>query len=94
MNNATMVSDEPTDSEQNLRLLAWERKNRREDMVAEKRMKIFFVVVFVILLTLIVYALTHVRKRPGLVEKGPTVACRWNAGHPILIRERKYLEPA
>jgi hypothetical protein len=80
MNNATIGSDKPTDSEQNLRWLAWERKNRQADRIAEKRMKIFFVVVFVVLLTLIVYALAHVRKQPGLVDKGPTVACRWNAG--------------
>jgi heme/copper-type cytochrome/quinol oxidase subunit 2 len=80
MNNATIGSYKPADPEQNLRWLAWESKNRQIDRIAENRMRIFFVVVFVILLTLMVYALAHVRKQAGPVEKGPTVACRWNAG--------------
>jgi hypothetical protein len=59
--------------------LAWEKKKRQEDRIAEKRMKILSAVVFLILLTSVVYALAHHRKQPGVVEKGPTAACRWNA---------------
>jgi hypothetical protein len=54
MNNATTGSDKLADPEQNLRWLAWESKNRQIDRIAENRMRIFFVVVFVILLTLMV----------------------------------------
>ena len=75
-----VLSERPPDSEQNLRWLAWERKNRREDRMAEKRVKLVFGVVGVILLILIGRALTELRGRPSLVEKGSTVACGQTTG--------------
>ena len=77
MNETMLLSDQPRDSEQDLRWLAWQKKNRLEDRIAEKRMKAFFVVVFAILLTWMVYALTQAGRQTDLAEKGPTVACRW-----------------
>ena len=50
MDNATILSERQHDSGQNLRWLAWERKNRRGDRIAERRMKLVFAVVGVILL--------------------------------------------
>jgi len=73
------------DSDENLRWLAWEEKNRRKDRIAEKRMKIVFVVVGVILLILILYTLRRGSKRPNLVEKGPTVACQWRTGSDAIL---------
>jgi len=70
MDNAMTLSDKSHDSEQNLRWLEWERKNRREDRIAEKRMTIVFVLVGVILLILILYALRQVRERPNSVNCG------------------------
>jgi uncharacterized membrane protein YvbJ len=71
------LSEKSHDSEQNSRWLAWERKNRRGDRVAEKRMTLVFVVVGVILLILLLYVLRQVSERPNLVKKGPTAACQW-----------------
>lgn len=68
------LSEKSHGSKENLRWLAWERKNRHEDRIAEKRMKLVFVFAGVILLMLMVYAMTRVRKGPGAVEKGPIVA--------------------
>jgi hypothetical protein len=62
---------------QDARWLAWERKNRREDRIAEKRMKLVFVVVGVILLILILRALPKASQQRDLVGKGSTVACLW-----------------
>jgi hypothetical protein len=76
------LSENSRDSEQDLRWLAWEEKNRRADRIVEKRMKLVFVVVSVILLLLIVYASLQVRKRPDVVKKGPAVACQWTAAIP------------
>ncbi len=80
MDNAMILSERSHDSRQNLRWLAWEKKNRRGDRIADKRMKLVFAVVAVILLILIAHALTQVNVRPSFVEKGPSVACRWTTG--------------
>jgi hypothetical protein len=69
---AMTLSEKSHDSEQGLRWLAWERKNRLKDRIAEKRMTLVFVLVGVILLILILYAVRQVSD-----EKGPTVACQW-----------------
>lgn len=75
MDSATIFSEKQHDSRQNLRWLAWERKNRRGDRIAERRMKVVFAAVGVILLmVLIAYALSDVSEPRGRVEKGPTVA--------------------
>ena len=65
------------DSLQDARWLAWERKNGRENRIAEKRMKFVFVVVGVILLILILRALPKASQQRDLVRKGSTVACLW-----------------
>lgn len=44
------ISENLYDSEQNLRWRAWENKNRREDTIAEKRMKLVFVFAGVVIL--------------------------------------------
>jgi hypothetical protein len=77
------LSEQSHDSEQNSRWLAWEEKSRRQDRIAEKRMKVVFVVLGVILLIALLYVLRRVINRPNLVEKGPTVACQWRPD-PIL----------
>jgi hypothetical protein len=86
MDNAIGPSEKSRDSEQNLRWLAWEEKNRREDRTAEKRMKIVFVVVGVILLILLLYALRQVSERHNLVKRVPTVACQWRTDPLRLAR--------
>lgn len=68
------------DSLHDARRLAWERKNRREDRIAEKRMKLVFVVVGVILLILILRTLPKASQQRDLVGKGSTVACLWRTG--------------
>jgi len=42
------------DSEQNLRWRAWEENNRREDAIAEKRMKLVFVFTGVVILLMLI----------------------------------------
>ncbi len=74
MDSATMFSEKLHDSRRNLRWLAWERKNRRGDRITEKRMKLVFAAVGLILLIWIAYALSQVSEPRGRVEKGPTVA--------------------
>lgn len=44
------ISESLYDSEQNLRWRAWDNKNRREDTIAEKRMKLVFVFAGVVIL--------------------------------------------
>jgi hypothetical protein len=44
------ISENLYDSEQNLRWRAWENKNRREDTIAAKRMKLVFVFAGVVIL--------------------------------------------
>ena len=82
---AMTLSEKSHDSEQNSRWLAWERKNRREDRIAEKRMTIVFVVLGVILLISFLYVLRQGINRPNLVEKGATVACQWRAGSDVIL---------
>jgi hypothetical protein len=72
--SATMFSEKLHDSRRNLRWIAWERKNRRGDRITEKRMKLVFAAVGLILLIWIAYALSQVSEPRGRVEKGPTVA--------------------
>ena len=88
-------SEKSPDSEQNLRWRAWEEKNRRQDSIAEKRMKVVFVVLGVILLILLVYASRQAIEQPNSVKKGPTVACQWRTA-PLPVRPEcgKSLEPA
>jgi hypothetical protein len=82
MDSATIFSEKLQDSGQNSRWLAWERKNRRGDRIAEKRMKLVFAAVGVILLILIAYALSQVSEPRGRLEKGPTVASLGTIGRP------------
>jgi hypothetical protein len=77
MDNTMTLPENPPDSLQDARWLAWERKNRREDRIAERRMKLVFVVVGVILLILILRALLKASQQCDLVGKGSTVACLW-----------------
>jgi lipopolysaccharide/colanic/teichoic acid biosynthesis glycosyltransferase len=77
---AMTLSKKSHDSEQNLRWLAWERKNSREDRIAQKRMTLVFGIVGLILLILLLHGLRQVSGRPDLVEKGPTVAQQWRTG--------------
>jgi hypothetical protein len=71
------LSEKLHDPEENSRWLAWEEKSKREDKIAEKRIKIVFIVVGIILLILILHALRHVSERTNLVEQAPTVPCQW-----------------
>jgi uncharacterized BrkB/YihY/UPF0761 family membrane protein len=48
------ISENLYDSEQNLRWRAWEKKNKREDVIAEKRMKLVFVFAGVVLLLMLI----------------------------------------
>lgn len=48
-------SENSRDSEQERRWHAWQEKNRRADRIADKRMKVLFIVVSVILLISILY---------------------------------------
>jgi len=82
---AMTLSEKSHDSEQNSRWLVWEEKNKREDRIAEKRMKVVFVVLGVILLISFLYVLRQGINRPNLVEKGPTVACQWRAGSDVIL---------
>ena len=68
------LSEKPHDSGNHVRWMAWEKKNRRDDRNAERRMKLVFAAAGVILMILIAYALTHHSERPGPAEKGPIVA--------------------
>jgi hypothetical protein len=86
-----MPSEKPLDSGMNLRWLAWERKNRREDRRAERHMKLVFAVVGVILVMLIAYALTQVSLRPSFVEKGPIVASQWTTAPRFLQCPYRYI---
>jgi hypothetical protein len=61
-------------SEQNLRWLAWETKNRREDRILEKRVKLAFVFVAIILLASLLYASRRSAERPVLLEDSSTLA--------------------
>jgi len=61
-------------SEQNLRWLAWETKNRREDRILEKRVKLAFVFVAMILLASLLYASRRSAERPVLLEDSSTLA--------------------
>lgn len=74
MDDVMALSEKPHDSGNNVRWMVWEKKNRREDRNAERRMKLVFAVAGVILVIMIAYALTQHSERPGPVEKGPIVA--------------------
>ena len=70
-------SENPPDSLQDLRWQAWEKKNRREDGIAEKRMKVVFVVAGLILLILLLRVLLKASQQRDLISKRPTVAGLW-----------------
>lgn len=49
------IAEKSPDSEQELRWRTWQQKGRRADLLAEKRMKVLFSVVGLIVLGLILY---------------------------------------
>ena len=50
------LSESPTASAHEIRFLAWQEKNRRSDQLTEKRVKIAFAVIVVVLLLVILYS--------------------------------------
>jgi hypothetical protein len=46
--------DKSYDPRQNIRWLAWERKNRSEDRIASRRMTLVFVVAVVVILLMLI----------------------------------------
>lgn len=71
MDNLRPLSEK---SEQNLRWLAWEAKNRCEDRILEKRMKLVFVVVAIVLVALLVYASQRSAEQLVLHEESSNLA--------------------
>jgi hypothetical protein len=66
------LSESPTASEHEMRFLAWQEKNRRSDQLTEKRVKIAFAVIVVVLLLVILYSW---RQNQGAVKKHATYCC-------------------
>jgi len=70
------LSESPTASEHEIRFLAWQEKNRRSDQLAEKRVKIAFAVIVVVLLLVILYSwrqaieLERLQDSPSEVRSG------------------------
>jgi hypothetical protein len=55
------LSENSRDSEQNLRWIAWEEKNRRADRITEKRMAFVFINTGVILLVSVLYVILRIK---------------------------------
>jgi hypothetical protein len=71
MDNPTSLSEK---AEQNLRWHAWETKNRRENRILEKRMKLAFVVVAIVLVALLLYVSRRPAERLSSPEDLSTLA--------------------
>jgi len=71
MDNLSSLSEK---SEENVRWLAWETKNRREDRILEKRMKLTFVAVALVLVALLFYTLRRPAERQVSQEDLSTLA--------------------
>jgi hypothetical protein len=66
------LSDNPLESEQELRWRAWQGKSRRSDQLTEKRMKIVFSVIVAALLLAVLYYWLRAEAQPKVTQ--PIVA--------------------
>ena len=58
------IAEKSPDSEQELRWRAWQEKGRRADRLAEKRMKVLFSIVGLILVAVILYYVFRAKISP------------------------------